>query len=201
MTSSSVRSPARVVVRVGTRLAIALAVGVAATAAGVWIPLLRLERGQGGRITTIYRGTDGWFNARDEVLGLRWSNLQRMEIPLNSPLDEGELPGWAEPPPPPYADTPMLRIGTLAAGWPLPAWRMRWVVSRLDQNFPMPAEVDDQDTSIVNAAEDAIRGTRAGGPSERGILWPGALGNTALFAALMLGFLALRDGMRRAKGA
>ncbi len=201
MTSSSVRSPARVVVRVGTRLAIALAVGVAATAAGVWIPLLRLERGQGGRITTIYRGTDGWFNARDEALGLRWSNLQRMEIPLNSPLDEGELPAWAEPPPPPYPDTPMLRIGTLAAGWPLPAWRMRWVVSRLDQNFPMPAEVDDQDTSIVNAAEDALRGTRAGGPSERGILWPGALGNTALFAALMLGFLALRDRMRRARGA
>ncbi len=201
MESSSGRSASRGAVRIVARLLIALAVGVAATAAGVWIPLLRLERGQGGRITTVYRGTSGWFNARDEALGLRWSNLQRMEASLSSPLDEGDLPAWAEPPPPPYPESPMLRIGTLAAGWPLPAWRMRWIVSRLDQNFPMPAEVDDQDSSIVNAAEDAMRGNRAGGPTERGILWPGALGNTALFAALMLGLLALRDAARRARRA
>jgi len=197
---SSSRGPARRgASAIFVRVAVALVLGAGATCAGVWIPLVRLDYGRGARITTIYRGTDGWFHASDETRGLRWSNLQRMEIPLGSPLNEGDLPSWAEPPPPPYPETPLLRIGTLAAGWPLPAWRMRWIVSRLDQNFPMPAEVDDQNSSIVNAAQDALRGNRAGGPTERSVIWPGAVGNTALFSALAFGLLAARRWLPAAR--
>jgi hypothetical protein len=59
------------------------------------------------------------------------------------------------------------------------------VVDTPKQAFPMPAELDDQDTSLSNAAE-AFLGMRPGGPYERTILWGGALWDTVFFGALSL---------------
>ncbi|MFZ9880349.1 MAG: hypothetical protein ACO3QC_02980 [Phycisphaerales bacterium] len=180
--------------KVASLTAIAIAVGILATLACAFLPVLLVERGHGARITTVHRGSHGWWNARDEVFGMQWSNLQLMDETLSSPLDDGELPAWAEPPPPPYPEGPILRVGTLALGWPKPVLRLRWTVATLKQNFPMPAEIDDQDTSIVYAAEDFMQRNRGGGPQERTVLWSGALFNTAMFACVAAALL--RIGLR-----
>ncbi|MEY3142587.1 MAG: hypothetical protein RLY21_1080 [Planctomycetota bacterium] len=169
-----------------------LLVGAAATAAMAYLPIYLVDRGQGARITTIYRGTESWFNARDEAFGLHWSNLQLVDQPLSSPITEGELPAWAEPPPPPHPEGPLVRIGTLASGWPFPVVRARWSIATLDRNFPVGAELDDQDTSIYYAAEDFVKGNRAGGPDEVTILWGGALANFAIFALAVSVLIDLR---------
>lgn len=174
------------------RTLLAAVVGAAATGAMTYLPIYLVDRGQGARITTIYRGTDGWYNARDEVFGLRWSNLQLIDQPLTSPIDEGELPAWAEPPPPPHPEGPLLRVGTLASGWPFPVIRARWSIATLDRNFPVGAELDDQDTSIYYAAEDFMKGNRAGGPDEVTVLWGGALANFAIYATAAWVLLGLR---------
>lgn len=171
------------------RLAIAVALGLIATAATSVLPMLLLNRGAGCRLTTVFRGTDGWFVARDEVFGLRWVNLQHMSMQLLSPVEVGALPSWAEPPPGPHRTHELLRVATLASGWPEPSYRFRWVIEGDRQNFPMPAEHDDQDTSIIYAVEDALRGNRGGGPSEQGVLWPGALLNTTLYSAFVYAFM------------
>lgn len=180
--------------KVASLTAIAIAVGILATLACAFLPVLLVERGHGARITTVHRGSHGWWNARDEVFGMQWSNLQLMDETLSSPLDDGELPAWAEPPPPPYPEGPILRVGTLALGWPKPVLRLRWTVATLKQNFPIPAEIDDQDTSIVYAAEDFMQRNRGGGPQERTVLWSGALFNTAMFACVAAALL--RIGLR-----
>jgi len=180
--------------KVASLTAIAIAVGILATLACAFLPVLLVERGNGARITTVHRGSHGWWNARDEVFGMQWSNLQLMDETLSSPLDDGELPAWAEPPPPPYPEGPILRVGTLALGWPKPVLRLRWTVATLKQNFPIPAEIDDQDTSIVYAAEDFMQRNRGGGPQERTVLWSGALFNMSMFACVAAALL--RIGLR-----
>lgn len=180
--------------KIASLTAIAIAVGILATLACAFLPVLLVERGNGARITTVHRGSHGWWNARDEVFGMQWSNLQLMDETLSSPLDDGELPAWAEPPPPPYPEGPILRVGTLALGWPKPVLRLRWTVATLKQNFPIPAEIDDQDTSIVYAAEDFMQRNRGGGPQERTVLWSGALFNMSMFACVAAALL--RIGIR-----
>lgn len=180
--------------KIASLTAIAIAVGILATLACAFLPVLLVERGNGARITTVHRGSHGWWNARDEVFGMQWSNLQLMDETLSSPLDDGELPAWAEPPPPPYPEGPILRVGTLALGWPKPVLRLRWTVATLKQNFPIPAEIDDQDTSIVYAAEDFMQRNRGGGPQERTVLWSGALFNMSMFACVAAALL--RIGLR-----
>lgn len=169
-----------------------LLVAAIATAVMAYLPIYLVDRGQGARISTIYRGTDAWFIARDESFGLWWSNLQLIDQPLTTPITEGEVPAWAEPPPPPHPQGPLLRIGTLASGWPFPAMRARWSIVTLDRNFPVGAELDDQDTSIAYAAEDFMKGNRAGGPDEVTVLWRGALANLAIYAVAAWALLALR---------
>jgi hypothetical protein len=102
---------------------------------------------------------------------------------MTTPITDGDLPGWAEPPPPPYPDVQFLRIGTLASGWPLPTVAFRWTVTTTKRNFPIHAELDDGNTSISHAAESVLTGGRGGAPEERRILWVGALANVAIFAA------------------
>jgi hypothetical protein len=171
------------------RVSVALFIGAVATVASTLLPMLLLDRGSGCRSTTVFRGTDGWFVARDEVFGLRWVNLQHMSLQLLSPVEVGALPPWAEPPTDPHRTHELLRVATLATGWPQPAYRFRWVIEGHRQNFPMPAELDDQDTSIIYAVEDVFRGTRGGGPTEQGVLWPGALANLAAFVGAAYAFL------------
>ena len=160
----------------------AAAFAVAATAVGTLAPLLLVDRGAGARVGTICRGTSLWFHAQDEAPGLRWSNLQRQPTSLASPLVDGALPSWAEPPPPPYPATDFLRIGTLAAGWPLPTLVLRWTVTDPKKLFPVAAQLDDQDTSIAYAAETALSGNR-GRVTGWWIHWPGVLANLAILAA------------------
>ena len=174
------------------RAVVALIAGAVAVGAMTFLPIHQVHRGHGARITTIFRGTHVWANARDEAFGLAWSNLQLLDQQLLSPVREGELPAWAEPPPPPYPDGALLRIGTLASGWPFPALRMRWTVTTTGQNFPVPAELDDQDTSIAYAAEDFTKGNRGGGPQEIAVLWRGALANLGLYATTVWVLLSLR---------
>ena len=164
------------------RAVVALIAGAAATAAMTYLPIHQVNRGHGARQTTIFRGEHVWANARDEVFGVRWSNLRLLDERLLSPVNEGDLPAWAEPPQGPYPAGVMFRVGTLAAGWPYPAMRARWIVSTLDRNFPVPADLDDQDTSIYYAADDFVHGNRGGGPTEILILWTGALANFAIYA-------------------
>ena len=179
--STTRRSPAARLVR----LAGALAVGAAATVVSVFAPLASVERGRGAVGWTIHRGHHLWHVATDEILGLRWWNLQLSEQPLRNAFHDGEIAPWAEPPVDPPAPVHLLRIAQLGAGWPEPALRIRWTVDTEKQAFPMPAEIDDQDTSIVYAAE-AFLGMRPGGPNERTILWRGAIIDTVFFAAVSL---------------
>lgn len=174
------------------RALLAVLVGAAAAVAMTYLPIYLVDRGQGARISTIYRGTESWFNARDEAWGLSWSNLQLVDQPLSSPIDEGALPAWAEPPRGPHPAGPMFRVGTLASGWPFLSLRMRWSVATMNQNFPVPAELDDQDTSVYYAAEDFVKRNRAGGPGEVTVLWPGALANFAIYAVAAYALIALR---------
>ena len=195
MPTSSARS--RVI-----RIAVALVVGLAAAAVSTYLPMYMVERGGGATIGTIHRGVHGWWHARDRVFGLRWSNLMLIDPPLSTPLWDGEVSGWEEPPPPPYPAAQFLRIGTLAAGWPLPALRMRWTVTSMTRSFPVPAELDDADTSIVYAAESALTGTRGGGPEQVEVLWIGAVFNVVFYAAVVVGPVgllrrALRGDFRR----
>lgn len=171
---------------------VAVVVGAAAATAMSYLPIHLVDRGQGARSTTIFRGSDVWTNARDEAFGLAWSNLQLRDQQLLSPVNEGELPAWAEPPAGPHPEGVILRIGTLASGWPFPAIRMRWTVTTTEQNFPVFAEVDDQDTSIYYAAEDIRKGNRAGGPDEVKVLWGGALANAAIYALAAWVLLGVR---------
>ncbi len=180
------------------RLTIALCVGVAATAFSAFLSLYMVERGQGARISTVHRGLYGWWNARDSVTGAHWSNLQLMDTPLGTPLYEGELAPWEEPPPPPYPQAQYLRIGTLSVGWPRPVLAMRWTVTSLTRSFPVPAELDDGDTSIAYAAESALTGNRGGGPDETTLIWSGIAIDVVLFAAVVVGPIAL--ARRCAKG-
>lgn len=172
---------------VALRAAAALAVGVSATAATTLVPLWWHERGRETQRTAIYRREYGWVFAYDEVFSVRWTNLQLLPERLLTPLDAGDIPSWAEPPAPPYSDTDLFRVATLAAGWPLPWLRARWVASEYTHAFPVPAEIDEGDTSLVYAAEDLLHGTRAGGPTELGVLWPGLLLDVLVFAALWAG--------------
>lgn len=167
------------------RISGALAVGAVATVISVFAPLATVERGRGAICWTIHRGHHLWFVAADEVPGLRWWNLQLSEQPLLNEFHDGEVAPWAEPPTEPPVPVHLLRIAQLGAGWPEPALRIRWTVDTPKQAFPMPAEIDDQDTSIVYAAE-AFLGMRPGGPAERTILWRGALIDTVFFGALSL---------------
>lgn len=173
------------------RIAVALAIGLVAAAVSTFMPIYLVERGNGARIETIHRGVHGWWHARDQVFGLRWSNLMLIDPPLSSPVWDGELFGWEEPPPPPYPQAQFIRIGTLAAGWPLPAVSMRWTVTTTTRSFPVPAELDDGDTSIVYAAESALTGNRGGGPDEVRVLWLGAVFNVIFYAAVVVGPIAL----------
>lgn len=173
------------------RIAIALVVGAVATAVSTFMPMYLVERGHGAQVATIHRGVHGWWLATDSVFGLRWSNLMLIDPPLSEPVWSGELHGWQEPPPPPYPQAQFLRIGTLAAGWPLPALSMRWTVTSPTRNFPVPAEVDDADTSIVYAAESALTGSRGGGPEQVDVLWVGTLFNVVFYGAIVVGPLAL----------
>lgn len=159
----------------------ALALAIVATLAATYLPLAAVERGRGAQVATVVRGVHSWWNARDAVFGVRWSNLQLIDPPLASPTRLGELPSWAEPPEPPFPEAAILRVGTLAAGWPFPTLRARWTVTTRARNFPMPAEVDDQDTSIRYATESLLTGARGGGPEEKSILWAGVVGNLILF--------------------
>lgn len=167
-----------------SRLVQSLALGLVATAATTYLPLVAVERGHGARIAMVTRGVHPWWNARDEVFGVRWSNLQLIDPPLATPTRVGELPGWAEPPEPPFPESAILRVGTLAAGWPMPVLRARWTVATRARNFPVPAEVDDQDTSIRYATESLLTGGRGGGPEDRSILATGAMLNTAIYAGV-----------------
>lgn len=169
------------------RVAVALAIGAAATVATTLVPLWWHERGHEAVRTSIYRGDTGWVYASDAVFALRWANLQLLPERLLTPLDAGELPAWAEPPPPPYPDTDLLRVATLAVGWPMPVLRARWVAADYTHAFPVPAEVDEGDTSIVYAAEDLLHRNRAGGPGEVGVLGPGLALNLLFFAAVWSG--------------
>ncbi|MEY4822243.1 MAG: hypothetical protein RLY72_1895 [Planctomycetota bacterium] len=179
------------------RFVVALVIGVAATSISAYWPLYMVERGGGARITTVYRGLYGWWNARDSVIGLHWSNLQLLENPLNAPVFEGELAPWEEPPPPPYPQAQFLRIGTLSAGWPRPVIAMRWTVTSRTRNFPVPAELDDADTSIVYAAESALTGSRGGGPDEFHLLWQGIAIDVVFFGAIVVGPIALLRRLAR----
>ena len=98
------------------RLAIALVIGAVATAATTRLPLHLVDRGHGGQIRTVHRGVHAWWHARDHAWGLRWSNLQLIDPPLSTPVWEGELHGWEEPPAPPYPAAQIYRVGTLASG-------------------------------------------------------------------------------------
>jgi hypothetical protein len=167
------------------RIAGALAVGACATIVSVFAPIATVERGRGAVCWTIHRGHHLWHVAADEVAGLRWWNLQLSEQPLRNAFHDGEIAPWAEPPLDPPAPVHLVRIAQLGAGWPEPALRIRWTVDTPKQAFPMPAEIDDQDTSIVYAAE-AFLGMRPGGPFERTILWRGAIVDTVFFGALSL---------------
>ena len=180
------------------RLAVAFVIGIAATALSTWLPIYMVERGHGAEARTVHRGVHGWWQARDHVTGLRWSNLMLIDPPLSSPIWEGVMFGWEEPPPPPYpTNVQFLRIGTLAAGWPLPALSMRWTVTRMDRSFPVPAELDDADTSIVYAAESALTGNRGGGPDEVVVLWTGAIFNVVFYGAVVVGPIALARRLTR----
>lgn len=170
----------------------ALIAGALAATAMTFVPLFLVDRGHGGKISAVFRGTDGWHVARDEAFGLAWVNLQLMDTPLLSPIEDGELPHWAEPPKGPHPPAPLYRIGTLVSGWPLPSMCMRWSATTLDRNFPMPAQLDDQDTTIGSAAEDFLMKNRSGGPDKVTVLWRGALANTAIFAVPVFALLVLR---------
>jgi hypothetical protein len=174
------------------RAALAVAAGAVATAAMTLVPLLLVERGKGCTVGNVFRGVNGWFVARDEVFGVHWVNLQLMPERLINPVEIGELPAWAEPPSGPYPTDDLHRAATLAAGWPLPSYRFRWIVIGQTQAFPMVAEADDQDTSISYATEDVFRGNRGGGPSEASVIWPGALANLACYAGVSYLFLVWR---------
>lgn len=149
-----------------------------------------VDRGGGARVRTVYRGNVGWFHAEDRAFGLAWSNLYRQPTRLASPLLDGELPAWAEPPAPPLPEADFLRIGTLAVGWPMPALVLRWTVTDPKRLFPVAAELDDQDTSIAYAAETAVYGNR-GRPTERWIHWPGLAVDVVFFSAIWAGPFAL----------
>ena len=175
------------------RAVVASIAGAVATVAMTYLPIHQVNRGQGARQATIFRGEHVWANARDEVFGVRWSNLRLLDERLLSPVRDGELPAWAEPPHGPYPDGVMYRVGTLAAGWPFPSLQARWIVTDRERKFPVPADLDDQDTSIYYAADDFVNGNRGGGPTEVGILWKGALADFAIYAAaawLLLGVRA-----------
>jgi hypothetical protein len=173
----------RATTSLGLHAVAAVVFGVIATALMTYVPLQQVDRGRGAQIRQIYRGEYAWVNARDEAFGLAWSNLQLSPTRMTTPITDGDLPGWAEPPPPPYPDVQFLRIGTLASGWPLPIVAFRWTVTTTKRNFPIHAELDDGNTSISHAAESVLTGGRGGAPEERRILWVGALANVAIFAA------------------
>lgn len=173
------------------RITVAAVIGVVAAALSTYLPIYMVERGRGAQITTIHRGVHAWWMATDAVFGLRWSNLMLIDPPLSSPVWDGEVHGWQEPPPPPYPQAQFVRIGTLAAGWPLPALSMRWTVTSTTRSFPVPAEVDDGDTSIVYAAESARTGNRGGGPDEVRPLWFGVVFNIIFYGAIVVGPVAL----------
>jgi len=184
------------------RLAIALVVGVVATAVTARLPMHLVDRGRGGEIRAVHRGLHAWWHARDHAWGLRWSNLQLIDPPLSSPVWDGEMHGWEEPPPPPYPEAQVYRVGTLASGWPLPVLRMRWSETDLRRPFPVPAELDDGDVSIWNATDSALHGSRGGPPKERIVLWTGAVFNTVFYAGVLVGPVALarralRSGLAR----
>ena len=175
------------------RAVVASIAGAVATVAMTYLPIHQVNRGQGARQATIFRGEHVWANARDEVFGVRWSNLRLLDERLLSPVSDGEVPEWAEPPHGPNPDGVMYRVGTLAAGWPFPSLQARWIVTDRERKFPVPADLDDQDTSIYYAADDFVNGNRGGGPTEVGILWKGALADFAIYAAaawLLLGVRA-----------
>lgn len=180
--------------------AVAVVFGIIATVLMTYIPLQRVDRGEGAKIRQIYRGEYAWVNAQDRALGLAWSNLQLMPTRMTTPLLDGELPAWAEPPPPPYPDVQFLRIGTLAVGWPLPTVAFRWTVTTTKRNFPIHAELDDGNTSISHAAESVLTGGRGGAPEERRVLWVGALTNLAIFATAAFAILRLLSGGKNRSG-
>lgn len=173
------------------RLAIALVIGVLATAATARLPLHLVDRGHGGRIEAVHRGVHPWWLARDHAWGLRWSNLQLIEPPLSSPVWLGDMHAWEEPPSPPYPDTPVFRVATLASGWPMPVLWMRWIEADVRRPFPLPAEIDEGSGSIWTATESVLHGGRGGPPEEKRILWLGAGVNTILYAAIAAGPIAL----------
>lgn len=178
------------------RLLTALVLGAIATLLLTFLPMTLVDRGHGAQIRQVYRGEFGWFHARDHAFGLEWSNLQLMQTTLSTPLFDGELPGWAEPPAPPYPKVEWFRVGTLATGWPLRTIAYRWTVSSMTRLFPMAAELDDQDTSIVYAAESVLTGSRGGGPDERQVLWVGVGANVVIFTVVLLGLLTLAGRVR-----
>ncbi len=177
------------------RLCIALTIGVLATVVMTIYPLMAVDRGNKAKITSIYRGEYGWFNARDFAFGLEWSGLSLMTTTLSTPLYDGELPSWSEPPPPPYPKEAQFRLGALASGWPCRTIAFRWTewneASRPKKSFPAIAEYDDQDTSISYAAEDVLAKTRSGGPHETTVLLGGVIANVVIYAAVVIGPVGL----------
>lgn len=180
--------------KVISRLGIALGLGVLATIAMTIYPLAAIDRGNTAKITTVYRGNHGWYHARDYAFGLEWSNLSLMSTTLSTPLFDGELPSWGEPPPPPYPQTPQIplyRLASLATGWPMRTMVFHWSVSSMTQSFPQQAERDDQNTSISNASEEVLGKRQSGGPYSSQVLWIGVVMNIAIYAAVVVGPIGL----------
>jgi hypothetical protein len=183
------------------RLAASIALGAILTAIFVALPILRVDRGSGGTIRRIYRGEHEWIHARDAAFGLDWPNLELAPTRMITPLVEGTLPAWAEPPSPPYPQVAFLRIGTLASGWPFRAVVFRWTVTTTTRSFPVNAELDDGDTSISSAAESVRTGGRGGPPDERRLLWPGLLANFGIFTVSALAILSTAVRVQSPRGA
>jgi hypothetical protein len=179
------------------RLSIALVLGVVAMAGMTYLPMHLVHRGKGASVRQVRRGVHEWWHARDAVFGVRWSNLMLNDQPLSIPMWDGEMHGWEEPPPPPYPVAQFVRIGTLAVGWPLPTVAMRWTVTSTNQSFPVPAELDDADTSLPYAVESATTGRRGGKPQEIRLLWMGIAFNTVFYGAVLVGPLALARRLAR----
>lgn len=119
-----------------------------------------------------FEGADTWFAdrcvpwlvARHRAVGIQWVNCSQAAAPLLGEVASGpDTPAVAEaqgPPPPewmlglvpPMQGLPRgARVGGIAFGWPVPAFRRAWVAVFQQDPFPMPAEVDMGDAVMENA--------------------------------------------------
>ncbi len=180
----------------GGSIAIALLLGCVTSIAIV--PIASWGMGKVPRASEVMLVRNGrvWHGIERRTVLVRWINLEQVTHLVNDRPDEGVVPDWAEPAPPP--DMRLRRAAALGVGWPFPVVAAEWTADRLDEGFPPSAFNEESGYAPKDALRRLLDGDQK---ATRTVMVPQlALDTLVLALPWLVVVWALRGAIARARG-